>query len=69
MDLQFTEDQEKFRAELRAWLDENGVASKGEIDEIEAKATAEIDAATEYAEAAPTPDPESALRHVLVEED
>ena len=54
---------------FRTWLEENGVASKGEIDESEAKATAEIDAATEYAEAAPTPDPATAMRHVFVEEE
>ncbi len=29
----------------------------------------EIDEATEYAEAAPTPDPATATRHVFVEED
>ena len=54
---------------FRPWLEEKGVASKSEIDEIEAKAMAEIDAATEYAEAAPTPDPASAMRHVFVEEE
>jgi 2-oxoisovalerate dehydrogenase E1 component alpha subunit len=54
---------------FRTWVEENGVVSKSEIDEIEAKAMAEIDAATEYAEAAPTPDPASAMRHVFVEEE
>ncbi len=54
---------------FRAWVEENGVVSKNEIEEIEAKAMAEIDAATEYAEAAPTPDPASAMRHVFVEEE
>ena len=54
---------------FRAWLEESGVVAGSEIDEIEAKAMAEIDAATEYAEAAPTPDPASAMRHVFVEED
>ena len=54
---------------IGAWLEENGVASKDEIGEIEAKAMAEIDAATEYAETAPTPDPASAMRHVFVEEE
>jgi 2-oxoisovalerate dehydrogenase E1 component alpha subunit len=54
---------------FRAWLEENGVASKSEIDEIEATAMAEIDAATEYAEGAPTPDPATAMRHVFVEEE
>jgi 2-oxoisovalerate dehydrogenase E1 component alpha subunit len=51
-----------------AWLEENGIASKEEIAGIEAKAIAEIDAATEYAEAAPAPEPASAMRHVFVEE-
>ncbi len=54
---------------FQAWLEEAGVASMDEIGEIEAKAMAEIDAATEYAEAAPTPDPASAMRHVFVEEE
>lgn len=54
---------------FRTWLEENDVASASEIDEIEAKAMVEIDAATEYAEAAPTPDPATAMRHVFVEEE
>ena len=54
---------------FQTWLEGNGVASKGEIDEIEATATAEIDAATEYAEAAPTPDPATAMRHGFAEEE
>lgn len=54
---------------FRSWLEENGIASAAEIDEIEAKAMTEIDEATEYAEAAPTPDPATATRHVFVEEE
>jgi 2-oxoisovalerate dehydrogenase E1 component alpha subunit len=54
---------------FRSWLEESDVASKSEVEKIEAKAMAEIDAATEYAEAAPTPDPATAMRHVFVEED
>ena len=54
---------------FRSWLEESDVASKGEVEKIEAAAMAEIDAATEYAEAAPTPDPATAMRHVFVEEE
>ena len=54
---------------FRTWLEESDVASKSEVEEIEAAAMAEIDAATEYAEAAPTPDPATAMRHVFVEEE
>ena len=54
---------------FRTWLEESDVASKSEVEKIEAAAMAEIDAATEYAEAAPTPDPATAMRHVFVEED
>ena len=52
----------------QAWLEEHGVADRAEIEAIQAKGLAEIDAATEEAEKAPTPDPASALRHVFVEE-
>jgi 2-oxoisovalerate dehydrogenase E1 component alpha subunit len=51
-----------------AWLQEHDVASHKEIEEIETKAMQEVDEATDYAEKAPTPEPESALRHVFVEE-
>ena len=54
---------------FQAWLEEHGIAPKKEIEEIQAKAMTEVDEATEYAENAPTPEPESALRHVFVEED
>lgn len=54
---------------FRAWLEENGVADAEAIEGIAAKVAEEVDAATEYAENAPTPAPESALRHVFVEAD
>jgi len=53
---------------FKAWLREHGVASKNDLDELEAKAATEVDEATDYAENAPTPKPESALKHVLVDE-
>ncbi|HUF53247.1 MAG TPA: thiamine pyrophosphate-dependent dehydrogenase E1 component subunit alpha [Dehalococcoidia bacterium] len=52
---------------FQAWLEEHGVADKKAIDEVRAKVMQEIDAATEFAENAPTPAPETALRHVFVE--
>lgn len=52
----------------KAWLEEHGVASAKEIEELQAKVQAEVDEATHYAENAPGPDPESALRHVYVED-
>jgi 2-oxoisovalerate dehydrogenase E1 component alpha subunit len=54
---------------FQAWLEEHGVAAKKEIEELQAQAMTEVDEATEYAEQAPTPEPESALRHVFVEEE
>lgn len=52
----------------KAWLEEQGVASGKEIEELQAKALAEVDEATQYAENAPLPDPASALLHVYVED-
>ncbi|MEK7248291.1 MAG: thiamine pyrophosphate-dependent dehydrogenase E1 component subunit alpha [Chloroflexota bacterium] len=52
----------------KAWLEEQGVASAREIEELQAKALAEVDDATHYAENAPLPDPASALLHVYVED-
>lgn len=52
----------------KAWLEERGVASAGEIEELQAKALAEVDDATQYAENAPLPDPASALLHVYAED-
>jgi len=51
-----------------AWLQEHGVADKKAIEELQAKVMEEVDEATEYAEKAPLPEPETALRHVYVEE-
>jgi len=53
---------------FQAWLEEHGVARKQEIEELQAKALAEVDEATHYAENAPLPDPESALLHVYAED-
>ena len=54
---------------FEAWLKEHGVADRTQIEELQVKAAQEVDEATEYAEKAPTPAPESALRHVYVEEE
>jgi 2-oxoisovalerate dehydrogenase E1 component alpha subunit len=50
-----------------AWLHEHDVANKKAIDELQVRAAQEVDEATDYAENAPTPAPETALDHVLVE--
>jgi 2-oxoisovalerate dehydrogenase E1 component alpha subunit len=52
----------------KAWLEEHGVAGAKEIEALQAKALAEVDEATHYAENAPLPDPESALLHVYAED-
>ncbi|MDO8617252.1 MAG: thiamine pyrophosphate-dependent dehydrogenase E1 component subunit alpha [Dehalococcoidia bacterium] len=52
-----------------AWLKEQGIADQGALEGIQARAAQEVDEATAYAEQAPAPAPESALRHVFVEED
>jgi 2-oxoisovalerate dehydrogenase E1 component alpha subunit len=52
----------------KAWLEEQGVASAREIEELQVKALAEVDEATQYAENAPLPDPASALLHVYAED-
>lgn len=51
-----------------AWLLERGVIDKSGLEQLQAKALKEVDEATDYAEKAPPPNPESALRHVFVEE-
>jgi 2-oxoisovalerate dehydrogenase E1 component alpha subunit len=53
---------------FQAWLEEHGIARKQEIEDLQSKALTEVDEATHYAENAPLPDPESALRHVYVED-
>lgn len=51
-----------------AWLLERGVIEKSGLEGIRARVLKEVDEATDYAEKAPPPTPESALRHVFVEE-
>lgn len=50
-----------------AWLQEHDVANSKQIEELQLKAAQEVDEATDFAEKAPTPDPETALDHVFVE--
>lgn len=53
---------------FQAWLQAHDIADQAKLDELQEKAGREVDDATDYAEKAPTPEPESALKHVLVEE-
>ncbi len=53
---------------FQAWLQEQGLLNARGADELQKKAAQEVDEATEYAEKAPGPKPESALEHVYVEE-
>jgi len=53
---------------FQAWLQAHGIADQAKLDELQEKAAREVDKATDYAEKAPTPKPESALKHVFVEE-
>ena len=53
---------------FKAWLQEHEIADLGKFDELHEQAAREVDEATEYAEKAPTPPPESALEHVYVDE-
>jgi 2-oxoisovalerate dehydrogenase E1 component alpha subunit len=53
---------------FEAWLKEHDAATIRQLEELQKKAAEEVDEATEYAEKAPPPEPESALRHVYVEE-
>jgi 2-oxoisovalerate dehydrogenase E1 component alpha subunit len=52
-----------------AWLEEHGVADRAAIEAIQARVAVEIDEATAAAEAAPAPDPASALFHVYADEE
>ncbi|MCH7810382.1 MAG: thiamine pyrophosphate-dependent dehydrogenase E1 component subunit alpha [Chloroflexi bacterium] len=54
---------------FQAYLEEHGLLDEKTRDELTKKAAQEVDAATEYAENAPLPDPETALRHVFAEEE
>lgn len=49
---------------FRKYLLENGAINEEELTAIEERVIAEVDEATEYAERAPYPDPESTLKHV-----
>jgi 2-oxoisovalerate dehydrogenase E1 component alpha subunit len=49
------------------WLEKNGLLGKSALEELQRRSAAEVDEATEYAESAPTPAPESALERVFVE--
>ena len=50
------------------WLEENDLLDRKALEEMQQRVAQEVDEATEYAENAPKPAPESALRHVFVEE-
>ena len=54
---------------FRVTLEELGVLSAGDADEMRAELVLELDRATDEAEAAALPEPESALRHVLADGD
>ncbi len=54
---------------FQAYLEEHDLLDERTRDELAKKAAQEVDAATEYAENAPLPDPETALRHVFAEEE
>ena len=54
---------------FQAYLEEDGLLDAGTRDELAKKAAEEVDAATEYAENAPPPDPQTALDHVFAGEE
>ncbi|MCH7836520.1 MAG: thiamine pyrophosphate-dependent dehydrogenase E1 component subunit alpha [Chloroflexi bacterium] len=54
---------------FQAYLEEHGLLDAKTRDKLAKKAAEEVDAATDYAEKAPPPDPETALRHVFKEEE
>ncbi len=54
---------------FQAYLEEHGLLDAKTRDKLAKKAAEEVDAATDYAENAPPPDPETALRHVFKEEE
>jgi 2-oxoisovalerate dehydrogenase E1 component alpha subunit len=51
----------------RTWLKDQDVADQAKLDALHEQAAREVDEATEEAERAPTPKPESAIEHVLIE--
>jgi 2-oxoisovalerate dehydrogenase E1 component alpha subunit len=54
---------------FQAYLEEHGLLDAKTRDKLAKKVAEEVDAATDYAEKAPPPDPETALRHVFKEEE
>ncbi|KKK51794.1 hypothetical protein LCGC14_3111410, partial [marine sediment metagenome] len=54
---------------FQTYLEEQGLLDAGTRDELTRKAAEEVDAATDYAEKAPLPVPETALRHVFAEDE
>jgi len=54
---------------FQTYLEEQNLLDEKTQDELAKKAAQEVDDATEYAENAPLPDPETALRHVFAEEE
>ena len=54
---------------FQAYLEGQGLLDEKTRDKLNKKAAQDVDAATEYAENAPLPDPKTALRHVFAEEE
>jgi 2-oxoisovalerate dehydrogenase E1 component alpha subunit len=54
---------------FQAYLEERGLLDAKTRDELAKTVAEEVDAATEYAENAPLPDPQTALDHVFAEEE
>jgi 2-oxoisovalerate dehydrogenase E1 component alpha subunit len=52
---------------FQAYLEEHGLLDAEGREALAKKAAEEVDAAAEYAENAPTPDPDTALKHVFAE--
>ena len=52
---------------FQAYLEEHGLLDANTKDALTKRVGEEVDAATEYAENAPPPDPETALKHVFAE--
>ncbi len=50
-----------------SWLERNGVLDRGGLEAMQERVAREVDEATEYAERAPTPAPESALERVMID--
>jgi 2-oxoisovalerate dehydrogenase E1 component alpha subunit len=54
---------------FRAYLEEHGLLDARARDALARSAAEEVDAATEHAENAPPPDPDTVLKHVFAEEE